>query len=218
MRNSKTLYTGSDSKDEWDALKLTAGNTFVGAGSATVEGTSTMFPRCRSLAMVTNPKTNRGVVHLIKKIYLRVVATCSVGGVATIHVTVAQIRRRQRTGTMDVLIDNRIIDEVVWEDTIQAPASVEAAGAGTQLVTDVYQASSFDLENDPIICVRPYWLDFRSAIAVEAAAIVNVDVTVYLRTQSVRVEGEKYRRLLDAYTQVPWLIEKRDDTEAQGEP
>lgn len=214
MRNSKTSYTDNDSKKcacrnmHWDCLQLTATNAHVAAGSATIQPTPAVFPRSKALVRnVPNPNDNEAIVHLIRQVRTRCWLQLADTAIAR-HQTIFQIRRRPDAELINVLTGNTPIEEIAYEDSIVAPAQVDAFGAAAMTTQEVSFQSDMEFGEFPLVMVRPYSLDFQSIQTVDAAAGATTVVIMYLLVESIRMKGEAYRRLLDHYTQVPTLIER----------
>lgn len=202
MRNSRISSIDNVSKNiHYDCAFISQASLFVAASGVTVQGGSRVFQRSKVLARnVTNPNDDEGLVHLIHEIHYRARGFINAAGDAT-HFTRAQIQRRQIETDLET-IENNVNDNVMWEDSIGGQMFSEAAGLAAMVANDVWQNTDYVLKY-PLVAVRPYYLDASSVLASSVAGTVTFEARVYLMVESVRVRGEQYRRLLDAYTQLP---------------
>ena len=206
MRNSRISSIARDSNIiHYDVITASVAN--VAAGAASTSGTSldNALPRSKVLAGAkANPNTNEGLVHLIRRIWWQVQAS-STTVISARHSTAMQIARRatgafQTPGT----------DMVVWEDNLVAPVGIQAFAQAGQVVTDVYQSGKIELQECPIIMVKPYYLNVTSNALTSGAGTITTSVTLRMMVETIRVKGEEYRRLLDGYTQIPGRMERAE--------
>lgn len=208
MQNSKISSIGRGSNNVWwDVIQASISTTLGAAAHDTAMTPQILqFLRSKSLGRVANPNTNEGIVHLIHQMTFdsRVVATGVGEAMAALRI---QINRKfNATGFIEV--STQPTDMVVYEHRQNKEADgtgLVAAGtltANTGLPVDVVNFQK------PIIMVQPFSCVCGGFVSSSVASIMIVIFNVKILVESIRVKGEEYRRLLDAYTQAPGLFER----------
>lgn len=209
MRNSRISSIANASRNlHWDKARLNLTASASAVDSAFTSGQAP-FHRSKALGRGANPNTNEGIVHLIHKI---IIATRVSSGTATAEAAAYlrfQLLRRQLQNIALIDLQDSPSDVVAFDFSMQKEADLTSTGALATLVANPgFQPPQIPLD-PPIVMVMPYFLVAGGTAAANSSAIAAL-VDVYMQVESIRVKGEEYRRLLDAYTQVPSLLEKRE--------
>lgn len=213
MQSSKTSSIANASKNlHWDGVRVRNTTVFGAAAVNTVANAAAgVFPRSRALGKDVNPNTNKGLVHLIHMVVFEYMAASSAAASNAAARAITQIRRRDPgAGALDPvsIAEGSPIDAVIVEDFATIRSFQESTGtAGTVTANDVNYRNTLVFPT-PMVAVMPYFLKLRSLMSSAAIATVTLDCNCYVLVESIRISEQKYRRLLDAYTQVPALQER----------
>lgn len=217
MQNSKISSIANASKNlRWDAVKLSNSTTIggVSVGSSMTNAAGVCFPGSKMLGRGENPNTGEGIVHLIHKTHSisRVRLTGNGAGGAAAYI---QMRRRNPgvgavnsyMGELNVAAgtaiagSTNVIDELIWESAAIQNLSYNASG----LTTDTGAGPPIMREcnlDPPLVAVEPYFGKQGGIVWATGADTIVIDTMLYILVESIRMSGEKFRRLLDAYTQM----------------
>jgi len=203
-QNSRISSTGRDSKLP-PILRMDAVSIAEVADSATSDSdylNPEVFPRSRVLGRATNPGTNKGMAHLIWAIEfsIRVVGatTAQLMGSA-----VGQIIRRDddRFDKGSAFLGMENSDLVAWEGRRYFQNGVP--GAGMPFTVCQNSGDTYERFPLPLVMVEPYYLTAFWEEFNNSAHQPTIQAIAYIYYETVRIDGEDYRRLLDAYTQIP---------------
>lgn len=196
-QSSRTSSIAKGSNLYQDSVEISLGTS---GASGTIQGAQTPFQRSRSLGRPTNPNTNRGLVHNILAIEIN--ARYGVGAAAEAQLLFnAQILR----GIGNLTAANLLLLEDGSQNQDKVAFQAKIAQSSRVPLSSGFEASQFNDMNryfvlpSPIIMVTPYIADANLVFlqSVNQAITSRLNINVFYTIE--RIEGEQYRRLLDAF-------------------
>jgi len=175
------------------------------------------FPGSKMLLSKSNMNTNRGIVHKIWAIeYIFKWDSSGNDTNLVIAVRAQLIRRALAVFAAGATVEKTISDhpDTIAHETGLFGSRVTNSGGPPASDADT-KFSKYFLLPFPLYMVRPYFITAFQDVLGTLAQVRNLFMECYVYVEEVEMKGEEYRRLLDAYTQVPVLKELR---EFSGDP
>lgn len=230
-KSSSTSYTGRDFKNtHWDGVSIRTSDTSVTDAALDLQNAQRrVFDKSKILRTKANANNNEGIVHKVWSMKvnsaLGMLANSNVGMMMVCQILRNDIDFPEAGAVLAPIVgdirDTQIlqpspISKVAWENVFRQTASVilgnsltgGVPGGGFGLVEYEYYF------HNPLVFVRPYFLASQCIFisSASAGASVRHNLEVYIEVESCRVKGKEYERLLNEYTQIPSLLERREES------